>query len=118
MLRDVQALRERGLALGGSLQNAVVVGDGGPLNSLRFSDEFVRHKALDLVGDLALLGHPVAGHVVATKAGHAMHARLINEILRQRDAWTLVEQAPVPSVARPDAARRTAARVLGSIAQA
>ncbi len=119
LLRDVEALRERGLALGGSLQNAVVVGDNGPLNPLRYNDEFVRHKALDLIGDLALLGHPLSGHVVARKAGHALHARLLNEILRCRDAWSLVPQdAPaavrIPAVA---ALRTTATRVLGGAAR-
>ncbi|MGH9868425.1 MAG: UDP-3-O-acyl-N-acetylglucosamine deacetylase [Candidatus Polarisedimenticolia bacterium] len=119
MLKDVQALRERGLAMGGSLQNAVVVGDAGPLNPLRFSDEFVRHKALDLVGDLALLGHPIAGHVVAHKAGHAMHARLLNEILRQRDAWSLTthvpESAPLAEAPGSTARRPAASRGLEGI---
>jgi UDP-3-O-[3-hydroxymyristoyl] N-acetylglucosamine deacetylase len=116
MLKDVQALRERGLALGGSLQNAVVVGDAGPLNDLRFQDEFVRHKALDLIGDLALLGHPVAGHVVAHKAGHAMHARLLNEILRCRDAWSLVPRVPAGSGAsRAPRPLRAPTQVLGGL---
>jgi UDP-3-O-[3-hydroxymyristoyl] N-acetylglucosamine deacetylase len=84
-LHEVAALRARGLALGGSLDNAVVVDDSGPMNRLRFSDEFVRHKVLDLVGDLALLGAPVLGHIVAHKAGHALHARLV-EALRKPGA--------------------------------
>ncbi|HEY3174593.1 MAG TPA: UDP-3-O-acyl-N-acetylglucosamine deacetylase [Candidatus Polarisedimenticolia bacterium] len=99
LLKDVQLLRKRGLALGGSLANAVVVGDQGPLNNLRFHDEFVRHKALDLVGDLALLGHPVLGHVVAHKAGHEMHSRLVVRLLTERDAWTLTTRAHVPVAA-------------------
>ena len=94
LLKDVQMLRKRGLALGGSLANAVVVGDQGPLNTLRFHDEFVRHKALDLVGDLALLGHPILGHVVAHKAGHEMHSRLVVRLLAERDAWTLTTRTP------------------------
>ena len=94
LLKDVQMLRKRGLALGGSLANAVVVGDQGPLNTLRFHDEFVRHKALDLVGDLALLGHPILGHVVAHKAGHEMHSRLVVRLLAERDAWTLTARTP------------------------
>ena len=68
-------LRKAGLALGGSLENAVVIGETGVLNQkLRFEDEFVRHKILDAIGDLALLGHPVVGHLEASKAGHALHA--------------------------------------------
>ncbi len=97
--RDVQSLRERGLALGGSLGNAVVVGDKGPLNSLRFHDEFVRHKALDLIGDLALLGHPVAGYVVAHKAGHQLHTRLVQQMLASPEAWRLTEPALRPAAA-------------------
>ena len=90
LLRDVAHLRERGLALGGSLANAVVVGDTGPLNELRYHDEFVRHKILDLVGDLALMGRQVMGHVVAFKGGHALHAALVARLQEERDAWTLV----------------------------
>jgi UDP-3-O-[3-hydroxymyristoyl] N-acetylglucosamine deacetylase len=72
--RDVEALRARGLVRGGSLHNAVVLDDSGVASGpLRFRDEFVRHKILDLVGDLALLGRPLQGHVHAHKAGHALH---------------------------------------------
>lgn len=72
--RDVEALRSRGLARGGSLHNAVVLDDTGVASGpLRFRDEFVRHKILDLIGDLALLGRPLAGHIRARKAGHALH---------------------------------------------
>jgi UDP-3-O-[3-hydroxymyristoyl] N-acetylglucosamine deacetylase len=94
LLKDVQMLRQRGLALGGSLANAVVVGDTGPLNSLRFHDEFVRHKALDLVGDLALMGHPIIGHVVAHRAGHEMNSRLLIELMANRDAWVVTTRVP------------------------
>jgi len=99
LLKDVHLLRQRGLAMGGSLSNAVVVGDTGPLNALRFPDEFVRHKALDLIGDLALLGHPIVGHVVAYKAGHEMNSRLLNQLLDQPDAWVLSAPTPRPAVA-------------------
>ena len=85
LLADVQALRRRGLALGGSLANAVVVGDAGPLNPLRFHDEYVRHKALDLIGDLGLLGHPIAGHVVAYKAGQS---KSMDEVLNAADVMS------------------------------
>jgi len=88
--REVAALQARGLALGGSLDNAVVIGDDGILNdSLRFEDEFVRHKMLDLTGDLSLLGHPLRGHVVAFRAGHDLHARLARRIWEQTDSWYL-----------------------------
>ncbi len=77
-LRDVGAMRRNGLARGGSLDNAVVVGKRSVLNdNLRFPDEFVRHKILDLVGDLFLLGRPLVGHVVARNAGHALNYRLL-----------------------------------------
>ena len=75
-LKEVEWMRQQGLALGGSLENAIVIGDTGVLNALRFEDEFVRHKILDAVGDLALLGYPVLGHVVAHRAGHALHTQL------------------------------------------
>ena len=90
-LKEVETLRQNGLALGGSLENAIVIGDAGVLNALRFEDEFVRHKILDAVGDLALIGHPIVGHVVAHRAGHALHTRLAAQLLQERDAWTLVE---------------------------
>ncbi len=90
LVQDVEAMRRQGLALGGSLSNAVVVGDDGILNGpLRFPDEFVRHKLLDLIGDLALLGHPLRGHVVGFKGGHRLHAALVGKILSNRHAWTL-----------------------------
>jgi UDP-3-O-[3-hydroxymyristoyl] N-acetylglucosamine deacetylase len=87
---DVESLRQRGLALGGSLDNALVLGTDRLLNpELRFPDEFVRHKMLDLVGDLSLLGRPLCAHVVAYRAGHDMHARLARRIWEARDSWYL-----------------------------
>jgi UDP-3-O-[3-hydroxymyristoyl] N-acetylglucosamine deacetylase len=81
-LREVEYMRSQGLALGGSMENAIVVGDNSILNpQLRFPDEFVRHKILDAIGDLSLLGNPLLGHVVAYRAGHALHARLVEQIL-------------------------------------
>jgi UDP-3-O-[3-hydroxymyristoyl] N-acetylglucosamine deacetylase len=61
------------------------------LNALRFEDEFVRHKILDVVGDLALVGHPIIGHVVAHRGGHALHTALAAQLLNERDAWVMVE---------------------------
>jgi UDP-3-O-[3-hydroxymyristoyl] N-acetylglucosamine deacetylase len=81
-LKDLGLMRKHGLALGGSLDNAIVVGQRGTLNGLRYRDEFVRHKVLDLVGDLALLGRPIHGHVVARNAGHALNFELVVVIQR------------------------------------
>jgi UDP-3-O-[3-hydroxymyristoyl] N-acetylglucosamine deacetylase len=97
-LKEVEWMRQNGLALGGSLENAIVIGDTGVLNALRFEDEFVRHKILDAVGDLALLGYPLIGHVVAHRAGHALHTALAARVLEERDAWVLVES---PAVSEP-----------------
>jgi len=86
-LRDVPAMRQNGLARGGSPENAIVVGKRSVLNdSLRFPDEFVRHKILDLVGDLALIGRPVIGEITAYKAGHALHSKFVEQILRAAEA--------------------------------
>ncbi len=91
-LKEVEMLRQNGLALGGSLDNAVVVGETGVLNNaLRFEDEFVRHKILDAIGDLALVGYPVIGHLVAQRAGHALHTAFAAKILEETDCWHLVE---------------------------
>ena len=89
LLRDVEALRRAGLARGGSLDNALVVDENGVMNgALRFPDEFVRHKILDLIGDLALLGAPLKAHVIAFKGGHALHAALMDRIQKDPGAWT------------------------------
>jgi UDP-3-O-[3-hydroxymyristoyl] N-acetylglucosamine deacetylase len=99
-LEDVEMMRQQGLALGGSLENAIVIGDTGVLNNaLRFDDEFVRHKILDVIGDMALLGHPLIGHLVAHRGGHALHAEFAARVLEERDCWTLVEAPLVPAVA-------------------
>ena len=104
-LREVEMLRKAGLALGGSLENAIVVGETGVLNQkLRFEDEFVRHKILDAIGDLSLLGHPVVGHLEASKAGHALHAALARAVLDTPDAWALVTLPQLPVVTLPSPA--------------
>src|SRR5476649_1464149 len=91
-LKDVEMLRQNGLALGGSLDNAIVLGETGVLNNaLRFEDEFVRHKILDAIGDLALVGYPVIGHLVAHRGGHALHTAFASRILEEVDAWRIVE---------------------------
>ncbi len=92
LAQEIDQMRARGLALGGSLDNAVVFGTDGPLNeSLRFEDEAVRHKMLDLVGDLALLGAPLLGLVEAHAAGHAMHVALAQAILSNPGSWEWTE---------------------------
>jgi UDP-3-O-[3-hydroxymyristoyl] N-acetylglucosamine deacetylase len=107
-LKDVEMLRQNGLALGGSLENAIVLGETGVLNNaLRFEDEFVRHKILDAIGDLALVGHPVVGHLVAHRAGHALHTEFAAKILEETSAWRLVE-APFDGVVLPAAATKAA----------
>jgi UDP-3-O-[3-hydroxymyristoyl] N-acetylglucosamine deacetylase len=98
-LKDLGAMRKNGLALGGSLDNAIVVGKRGTLNGLRYRDEFVRHKVLDLIGDLALLGRPIHGHVIARNAGHALNFELVVAIqrvlgLERRPAGAALRLAP------------------------
>lgn len=94
LAHEIEAMRSRGLALGGSLDNAVVFGADGPLNdSLRFEDEAVRHKMLDLIGDLALLGAPLLGLVEAQAAGHALHVALAQAILADPSCWEWTEEA-------------------------
>ena len=96
-LKDVEMLRQNGLALGGSLDNAIVLGETGVLNSLRFEDEFVRHKILDVIGDMALVGFPIIGHLVAHRGGHALHTAFAAKVLEDTEAWRLVEGHVDPS---------------------
>jgi len=92
LLKDLQALKTNGLAKGGSVENAIVVGDDYILNEegLRFPEEFVRHKVLDLIGDTSLLGKPLIGHIIAHKSGHHLHHQLIREILNNQSSWKLI----------------------------
>ena len=91
-MQEVEWLRENGLALGGGLDNAVVLDEYRVLNGegLRYSDEFVKHKVLDAVGDLYLLGHPLLASFTAHKSGHALNNALARELLAQPDAWEYV----------------------------
>jgi len=87
-LHEEQVMRNMGLIRGVSPQNAIIVTRAGVQNGpLRFKDEFVRHKVLDLIGDLALLGHRILGRVEADRAGHAMHTALVSRLLRDRTLW-------------------------------
>jgi UDP-3-O-[3-hydroxymyristoyl] N-acetylglucosamine deacetylase len=101
-LRDIEMLRENGLALGGSMDNAIVVDDFRVLNEdgLRYEDEFVKHKILDAIGDLYLLGHSLIGAFRGYKSGHALNNRLLKTLIAQPDAWEEVtfedaERAPI-----------------------
>jgi UDP-3-O-[3-hydroxymyristoyl] N-acetylglucosamine deacetylase len=95
-LAEVEMLKAHGLALGGSLENAIVIGDEGVINEegLRYSDEFVRHKILDSVGDLALAGYRLIGHVKAAKSGHDLNHKLVTELLKRTDCFSITELAP------------------------
>jgi len=106
-LRDIEMLRQHGLALGGSMDNAIVVDDFRVLNEdgLRYEDEFVKHKILDAIGDLYLLGHSLIGAFNGYKSGHALNNRLLKTLIAQTKAWEEVtfddaEQAPI-SYMRP-----------------
>ncbi len=87
-------MRANGLAKGGSLENAVVVGDDGILNSsgLRFHDEFVRHKILDTIGDISLIGFPIQGHLLLEKAGHTANLRFLKKLLASTDCFHFISE--------------------------
>ena len=89
---EIDMLRKANLALGGSLDNAIVLTDDGMLNKtpLRFDDEFVRHKILDIIGDLALIGMPLQAKITAEKSGHSVHASLMTKLLKAEHAWEIV----------------------------
>lgn len=91
--KDLEYMRSKNLALGGSVKNAIVVDDYRVLNEdgLRYDDEFVKHKILDAVGDLYLLGHSLIGEFVGYKSGHGLNNRLLRELLKHQDAWEFVE---------------------------
>jgi UDP-3-O-[3-hydroxymyristoyl] N-acetylglucosamine deacetylase len=101
-MRDIEALRSRNLALGGSMENAVVVDDYRILNDdgLRYEDEFVKHKVLDAIGDLYLLGRSLVGAFSGYKSGHALNNQLLRALVADESAWELVtfednDEAPI-----------------------
>jgi UDP-3-O-[3-hydroxymyristoyl] N-acetylglucosamine deacetylase len=97
---DERKLRDMGLIRGAGPENAIILGENGPENGpLRFPDEYVRHKVLDLIGDLALAGRRLEGHVVAMRAGHAMHTALVARLVKDRSAWELAHVPVTPSPA-------------------
>ncbi len=90
-LKDVKKLWAQGLALGGSFENALVLDEKSVINGpLRYDDEFVRHKIIDLIGDLSLVGYPFVGHVSAYKAGHSLHLKAVHFLLENPDFYTLL----------------------------
>ncbi len=91
-VEEIEMLKQNGLARGGSLENAIALTSDGFLNPepLRFDDEFVRHKILDIIGDLALAGMPILGHVRASRSGHGLHTMLLSTLLRDREAWEVM----------------------------
>lgn len=91
--QEIEMLRKANLAQGGSLDNAIVLTEDGMLNKnpLRFKDEFVRHKILDIIGDIALLGMPLLGKITAEKSGHSIHASLVSKLLKNENAWEIVQ---------------------------
>ena len=100
-MRDMEALRGRNLALGGTLDNAIVLDDYRILNEdgLRYEDEFVRHKILDAIGDLYLLGHSLIGEFTGYKSGHGLNNRLLRTLLADSTAWeevTFKDEAAAP----------------------
>jgi UDP-3-O-[3-hydroxymyristoyl] N-acetylglucosamine deacetylase len=101
-LHEADAMRQQGLIRGASAENAIVLTRDSLMNPpLRFSDEFVRHKILDLIGDLALLGKQILGNVVADRAGHAMHTALVSRLLRDRSLWEETTLEDDRTLARP-----------------
>ena len=103
-LEELEKMRAVDLIRGGSLENAIVLTRDGILNGeLRYPNEFGRHKTLDLIGDLALIGQPLLARVVAHKAGHALHTQLVSRLLADSTLWTETSEegsaAPPPSVA-------------------
>jgi len=107
-MRDLEQLQARNLALGGSMENAIVVDDYRILNEdgLRYDDEFVKHKVLDAIGDLYLLGHSLIGAFIGHKSGHALNNRLLRELLKNQEAWEVVtfedaNAAPISYIMKP-----------------
>ena len=125
-MSDFEGLRAMGLIRGGSLENAIVLSDNDILNGpVRFPDEFVRHKALDLIGDLALIGKPLKATVVAHKAGHALHTQLVTRLLADPSLWevTTIEHlnekvtSPTADPCPSSSSRVTCSKILHSASE-
>ncbi len=100
-LKDVEYLKANGFAKGGSLENAIILGSDGILNAsgLRFKDEFVRHKMLDLIGDFSLIGFPIYGHIIANKSGHTANLKFLKKLISYQNCWEIVSEISQPSPA-------------------
>jgi UDP-3-O-[3-hydroxymyristoyl] N-acetylglucosamine deacetylase len=114
-MKDIEMLRQNNLALGGSLDNAIVVDDDKIINEdgLRYADEFVKHKILDAIGDLYLLGHSLIGEFTGYKSGHGLNNRLLRALLNDKDAWEMVtfddeENAPISFMRSAESPRSAA----------
>ncbi len=94
-LKDVEYMMANGLAKGGSLNNAIILSDRGVMNpsGLRFKDEFVRHKILDLIGDFSMIGFPIYGHIFANRAGHSTNLKFMKKLLSCSDCWEIASEA-------------------------
>jgi len=99
-LKDVEYMMAQGLAKGGSLNNAIILTDKGVINSsgLRFKDEFVRHKILDLIGDFSLIGFPIYGHVFANKSGHSTNLKFMKKLLTCPECWEIVSESATSEI--------------------
>jgi len=99
-LKDIEYLRSNGLAKGGSLDNAIILGEDGILNTsgLRFKDEFVRHKVLDSIGDFSLIGFPIYGHIIASKSGHSSNVKFLKKIMAVPEIWDIITEEKISSV--------------------
>jgi len=114
-MKDIEMLRQNNLALGGSLDNAIVVDDDKVINEdgLRYADEFVKHKILDAIGDLYLLGHSLIGEFTGFKSGHGLNNKLLRALLNDKDAWEMVtfdddEIAPISFMRSAESPRSAA----------
>ncbi len=114
-MKDIEMLRQNNLALGGSLENAIVVDDDKVINEdgLRYADEFVKHKILDAIGDLYLLGHSLIGEFTGYKSGHGLNNKLLRALLNDKDAWEMVtfddeESAPISFMRSAESPRSAA----------
>ena len=99
-LKDVEYMMAQGLAKGGSLNNAIILTDKGVINpsGLRFKDEFVRHKILDLIGDFSLIGFPIYGHVFANKSGHSTNLKFMKKLLTCPECWEIVSESATSEI--------------------